>query len=270
MIKLIFSDIDGTLINDHFKVSFRTQAAIKACVQQGIPFIPVSARMPEAIKPVISDFLPQTPMISYNGALIQDASGQALVSYPMTIATALAVCTDVENNSQTVVWNVYSGDKWLSQDRDNHWIQREEAIVGVTSKEANLASLGDLSEIHKILLMGQEEEIDQLESLLRERYPDLSIAKSLPTYLEIMAKGIQKGKAVAFLAQHYQVDLSETMAFGDNFNDLDMLKVVGHPYVMANAPEAVKKSIGHVTSDHNHDGIAEILEKLELFSKDKN
>jgi hydroxymethylpyrimidine pyrophosphatase-like HAD family hydrolase len=51
-------------------------------------------------------------------------------------------------------------------------------------------------------------------------------------------------------------------AFGDNFNDLDMLKAVGQGYVMANGTKEVQKDIGIVTADHNHDGIAVVLEKL--------
>ena len=64
MVKIIFSDIDGTLITNQLIVTQRTRDALIRAVEKGIYFVPVSARMPEAIKPIIKDFLPKTPIIS--------------------------------------------------------------------------------------------------------------------------------------------------------------------------------------------------------------
>ena len=187
--------------------------------------------MPEAIKPIVADFLPQIPIISYNGAFIQDEKWKALASSPMQKTEGLAICDLVETSYPELAWNVYSADRWLSQSRQNQWILREEEVVGITSQEANEEVLEGLSEIHKLLIMGEPEQILDLEETLLARYPDLSIAKSYPYYLEIMAKGIQKGRAVEKLAQHYGIAMDDTIAFGDNFNDLDKLKAVGQGYV---------------------------------------
>ncbi|CYX20974.1 hydrolase [Streptococcus suis] len=107
--------------------------------------------------------------------------------------------------------------------------------------------------------MGEAEAIAELEKSLTKSYPHLSIAKSFPYYLEIMAAGIQKGQAVSRLADHYGIDLVDTIAFGDNFNDLDMLLAVGQGFVMENGPEAVRKKVGKTTASHNHDGIALVI-----------
>ncbi|MGT2833251.1 Cof-type HAD-IIB family hydrolase [Streptococcus halotolerans] len=262
MVKIIFSDIDGSLITDELVVTKRTQEALVKAVEKGIYFVPVSARMPEAIKPIIKDFLPKTPIISYNGAFIQDENGEEIDSSPMPIEDGVKICRYLEEAHPTIAWNVYSGEKWLSQDRSNQWIAREEDVVGISSQESNLEDVGHLSDIHKLLLMGNPDEILVVEDVLKERYPDLSIAKSYPYYLEIMASGIQKGRAVEQLSEHYGIAMSETIAFGDNFNDLDMLEAVGQGYVMANGPEAVKQAIGNVVADNNSDGIAEVLENI--------
>ncbi|MGV3200412.1 HAD-IIB family hydrolase, partial [Streptococcus thoraltensis] len=148
-----------------------------------------------------------------------------------------------------------------SQDRSNKWISREEDVVGISSQEAVLDDLNSLREIHKLLLMGEPEEVLAVEAVLKQGYPELSISKSYPYYLEIMAAGIQKGRAVARLADHYGANIQEAYAFGDNFNDLDMLEAVGNGYVMANGPEAVRQAIGKVTADNNNDGIADVLEE---------
>lgn len=266
MVKIIFSDIDGTLINHALKVTPRTRRALRHAADTGISFVPVSARMPEAIKPILKDFLPDVPMISYNGALTQDEQGQVIDSCPMSPQEAQAICQYLEKEVFDVAWNVYSSEKWLSQNRANRWISREERVVGLASKEANLEQIGRLPEVHKILLMGEPERMEALENKLNSLYSDLSVARSLPYYIEIMASGIHKGRAVQTLAQHYEVDMADTLAFCDNFNDLDMLEAVGEAYVMANASQEVKELVGHVTASHNHDGIALVLEKLGISS----
>lgn len=88
----------------------------------------------------------------------------------------------------------------MSQNRANRWISREERVVDLASKEANLEQIGRLIEVHKILLTGEPERMEALENKLKSLYSDLSIARSLPYYIEIMANGIHKGRAVQTLA----------------------------------------------------------------------
>ncbi|EHJ52913.1 Cof-type HAD-IIB family hydrolase [Streptococcus macacae] len=259
--KAIFSDIDGTLINKHFQVTERTKIAIWQAVKKGMHFIPVSARMPEAIIPIMDSIGIVTPVISYNGALIQDQDKEIIASNTMETEIALAICQFISDQYPQIVWNVYSYHAWFSEDRQNDWIQREEAIVNVKSQESSLLQLEALESVHKVLLMGSPTIIGPLERELKRLYPSLSIAQSAPYLIEIMTEGIKKGHAVKVLSDHMGIALSETIAFGDNFNDLDMLETVGTGYVMGNGPKEVQNRIGNSTADHDHDGIAMVLEK---------
>ena len=92
MVQIIFSDIDGTLINSDYQVTAATRASIVKAVQQGMVFVPVSARMPDAIQPIIQSIGISSPIISYNGALIQDQEGEVLASLPMQTQLALDIC----------------------------------------------------------------------------------------------------------------------------------------------------------------------------------
>ena len=260
MVQIIFSDIDGTLINRDYQVTAATRNSIVKAVQQGMVFVPVSARMPDAIQPIIQSIGISSPIISYNGALIQDQEGEVLASLPMQTQLALDICQFVEGHYPDIAWNIYSYQNWYAMDRQHEWIAREEAIVGLVSQEKSLSDLTDLKEVHKVLLMGDPEQIPSLEKELKKNFPELSIAQSAPYFIEIMAAGIEKGQAVRTFSDHLGVPLSETIAFGDNYNDLDMLKTVGKGYVMANGPVAVQEAIGQVTADHNQDGIAQVLD----------
>lgn len=261
MIQLIFSDIDGTLLNSAFLVTERTKKAIKKAVQNGKVFVPISARMPEAIEPIIASIGITSPIISYNGALIQHEDGQVMNSLTMQTELAVAICRFIQEGYPDIAWNVYSYHDWYAMDRQHEWVIREEMIVGLQSKESNLSALSHLKEVHKILLMGEPEQMVSLEKELKKAFPGLSIAQSAPYFIEIMAAGIEKGQTVRTFADYLGVPLGNTIAFGDNFNDLGMLKIVGKGYVMGNGPVAVQKSIGRVTDDHDHDGIAKVLER---------
>ncbi|HHL0684328.1 TPA: Cof-type HAD-IIB family hydrolase [Streptococcus agalactiae] len=247
MVRLIFSDIDGTLINSNFKVTPKTRQGIKQIVAQGATFVPISARMPEAITPIMEQIGIDSYIISYNGALIQDMQQKTIASHTMDGQVALQVCSYVSKHYSKIAWNVYRYHEWYSCDKENEWVQKEEEIVGLQSKEMSLMELEKQDRIHKLLLMGEPSLMGELENTLKAQYPHLSIAQSAPYFIEIMAPGIEKGKSAKTLA--------DSIAFGDNYNDLNLLEIVGKGFVMANAPKDLQERIGNVTQDNDNDGI---------------
>ena len=259
IVKIIFSDIDGTLINSELRVTETTKVAIREAVAQGKVFVPVSARMPEAIQPIIDSIGITGPLIAFNGALVQGEQGDVVASYPMATDLALEICEYVAQEAPAIAWNVYSFHDWYSMDRTHPWVTREEGIVQLESQEATVSELSDLEAIHKLLLMGEPSQIAPLEVQLKKKYPSVSIVQSAPYFIEVMAKGIRKGPAVKLLADSLGISMEEAIAFGDNYNDEDMLETVGKGYLMGNAPLDLQKRIGNITADHNHDGIAQVL-----------
>lgn len=258
--KLIFSDIDGTLINNKHQVTPATKEAIQHRIALGDMFIPVSARMPQAIETVGNEITTNYPMICYNGALIIDKDDQTIASQPMEIAEAESIIKLVSEEYPDVAWNVYAAREWLSPRMPANL--NEERIVQVESTRATLEDVANLPSCHKTLLIGQPQEITELQKKLQQEFTDLNIVKSSPILLEIMAKGIQKGQAVKQLINFYKVPIADTWAFGDNYNDEEMLKAVGHSVVMGNAPADLKQNADEVTLDNNHDGIAAALNKM--------
>ena len=113
--------------------------------------------------------------------------------------------------------------------------------------------------------MGDSADLDRMQEELTAKYPDLTFVRSSQTLLEIVLKGVSKASAVKIVAQEYGVDLQNCIAFGDNFNDEEMLKEVGYPFLMGNAPAELKQrfSSEQITADNNHDGVAEALEKIK-------
>lgn len=264
MAKLLFSDIDGTLINSKLEVTAKTKEAIRRQIINGNVFIPVSARMPQAIMTPAGQIMKTCPMIAYNGALVLDEMGRPLCSKYMTAKQATEICTYVEEKQNQTTWSVYSGYDWYYFPGNNSdLIKQEEQIVKVKAKTSSITQIQELKGVHKVLLLGNPEQLTEEQKELSSKYPELVIVKSAPNLLEIMVKDVSKGEGVKILAEEFNVDLKNCWAFGDNYNDEPMLKVVGHPIIMGNAPADLKRHFTDVTSDNNHDGIAEVLDHLE-------
>ncbi|WP_439240429.1 Cof-type HAD-IIB family hydrolase [Lonepinella sp. BR2474] len=251
----VFSDIDGTLLNDQHQITPRTEQAIKAVIKQGIPFIPVSARPPYAITPYIHQLQTEQAMICYSGALILDKNLTALYSV-LIEQNDLRLLNQILADYADLSINHYAGLNWFSNDLSHPWTLQESQITGL---QAELAPK-DLTEVHKILVMGDAEKIQRLEQKLKQNFPHLSIHCSKPEYLEMMNKAATKAKAIQFMENLLNVTAEQIIAFGDNFNDLDMLQYVGLSVAMGNAPDEIKQVAKQVTANNNEDGIALVLE----------
>lgn len=146
-------------------------------------------------------------------------------------------------------------------------------ILGYSGNRREITHLvpetGDIREIfgktggiHKFLFMGEQESVIRTEKRLKELYPELSIARSKPVYLEVMNGNVCKSTGVKIVCGKYNISLEQAMSFGDGQNDLDMLNAVGAGFAMANAPEEVKLAAPFVTpADNQHQGLLAVLRK---------
>ncbi|TYA48947.1 Cof-type HAD-IIB family hydrolase [Aggregatibacter actinomycetemcomitans] len=255
--KAVFSDIDGTLLNNQHQITPKTEDAIKNMLKRGIPFILVSARPPYAITPYTEQLGAQHGMICYSGALILDKNLTALYSVilePQDLQKLNELLADFAHLSISY----YAGLDWFCNDVNNDWIKQESAITGLSAA----AMPDNLTEVHKLLIMGDADEIQAVEPVLKQALPNLSIHRSKNEYLEIMNAAATKAKAIQFMEQYLGITADQVIAFGDNFNDLDMLQYAGLSVAMANAPDAVKQAAKEVAANNNEDGIALVLNRV--------
>lgn len=262
-IKAIFSDIDGTLLNSNHQVTAETKKAILKVVNNNVPFILVSARMPSGILPIQKTLAIDSPIISYNGALILDPATDKIIDSISLPQTDVRKIYQVINESYpSVSLNLYSYDQWVVSDSQNEWVVQEQEITGVSPVQHDLyAYIEENHDIHKCLCMGEPEFINQLESALKEQCPGLSIYKSKDTYLEIMSGNASKSNAIKKLESLYQITKQEIMAIGDNYNDLDMIEYAEIGVAMGNAPDEVKAVADEITLSNDENGIKHILQK---------
>ena len=127
--KIVFSDIDGTVLNSKHELLASTIEAVQKLALKNIPFVLVSARMPKAMKLILDEMNVKMPMISYGGALVLDEQNQILHDDKINKLDTKAIIDEIELLwPDDVVINYYSDDNWLVEAEDNKAEKREENI----------------------------------------------------------------------------------------------------------------------------------------------
>ncbi len=264
MDKIVFSDVDGTLLNSERQITALTEKAIKELKKRDIPFVIISARSPSGIYPILNEYDFKCPIISYSGALILDENRNILFNKGMDKSNAKEMIEFIENNHFDMAWCVYSLDEWIVKDKNDPRIIREETIVKAKAAQGSIDSITD-DKVNKILCICDPKKILETEEKMKKAFPDYSIAKSSDTLLEVMESGITKATAINTLCSRWNMDIKNAIAFGDNYNDVEMLEAVGHGFLMGNAPNELKKRFKTHTYDNNHDGIYYALLEMGLI-----
>ncbi len=261
-IKLICSDIDGTLLNKDRQLSVKTIAEIKRL--KTIPFILISSRMPKAMVHLQKELnITNLPLIAYNGGLIIH-NNQVLDTTEIENSVSKSIAYFCKNTS--IHLSLYHNDEWFVPAMD-YWAKREQNNTKVTPTVKEISATlktweAEKKGAHKIMCMGDEQEIDTLVSLIEKEHPTVIGYRSKPTYLEISHKSISKKTAIKTLLQTHYPNLSfeNIMAFGDNYNDIEMLESVGIGVAVSNAKEEVLAVSKHLTKSNKEDGVALFLE----------
>ena len=178
--------------------------------------------------------------------------------------------TVIEKCSSTSIHlSLYHADEWYVPSMD-YWANREANNTKVTPVvKANSAVLtqweNENKGAHKIMCMGDEAEIDVLYNTLEANYShEIMLYRSKPTYIEISHTSISKKTAIEVLLEkcYPTTSMSNVVAFGDNYNDIEMLKAVGLGVAVSNANEEVLAIANKVTDTNKNDGVAKMIEKL--------
>jgi HAD-superfamily hydrolase, subfamily IIB len=263
--KMVCLDIDGTLINSNHKITKRTKDVINIVAnEKKIYTVLVSARMPKGIVPLQNELNISQPLICYSGALIMDKHSNILVNKVID-PKVMKKIYDKANDANVSI-SIYKDDEWYIENIDK-WAINESEITNISPKITDFNNLikqleEQKSGANKILCMGEPEDIQFLYkniSVISKR--DINVYPSKPTYLEIMDKSVSKTSAIEFLCKEFNVERSQVIAIGDNYNDIDMIEYAELGIAMGNAPREVKERANEVTFTNDEDGVAKALEK---------
>ncbi len=263
--KLIFSDIDGTLLDSTRNISEQTVAAYNK-LRSHIPFVLISSRQPSAMYYLQKDLgIENEVLVCYNGGLI--IKGDKILSSTIIENDITCKAIKIAENID-VHLSIYRDDDWYAPAKD-YWSDREQNNTRVYPKISSFEDIYRLFQqniwgSHKMMGMGDADKIDQLISELELNFPDqLHCYRSKDTYVEIAPKNISKKTAIqTVLRELYPaIKIEECIAFGDNFNDMEMLQAVGIGVAVGNAKQEVKNIADYLTDSNKEHGVAKFLNK---------
>lgn len=291
--KLIASDMDGTLLNKYWRISDENRAAVLEAQAAGIQFVIATGRPYTNVNVILEEAGITCPVISLNGAQTHDASGKLIASQPLSKEQVRNVCsilteegmyfelmTDIGAISLSYEQYLdiahFYGELELSHLSEQ---QRYETVLRMSEErirnercqfvESFDPYLNDDSlSILKIFALTKDQQVlERCDARVRQ-LEGLAISSSAHGNLEVNSQYGHKGYAVQQYAASLGIKPEEIMAMGDGFNDLTMLQMAGKGIVMENAPQALKDIIPHQTKRNTDNGVAhairELLEHLKL------
>lgn len=265
-IRLIATDLDGTLLDGAGRVSARTRAALDAARAAGIATVPVTARQPIGVRPIAEQAGFDDWALCGNGAYgVHLRTGEHLFAeeIPADVQRQLAEALRAVIPDLLFASVRDAGERFVAQegyaavaDFSDH--KRHPQSMGGVSLDA-VVEAPSLKLVIRHASMPTEQILDALQAL---GLTGFEATLSGAPFVEVMAQGVTKATGLAQVCTRLGVDQSEVLAFGDALNDLEMLQWAGRGVAVANALEVVRDAADEVTESHLADGVALVIERM--------
>lgn len=288
MIKAVFFDIDGTLLDKHGKILPSTKKAIKEMKKKGIICGVATGRGPSDINKQIRN-LGLDIFITYNGQFIYDNTGEVIFSGSFEVSLLHKIMFYVEQKNIPFLLGInnrtegsyllkISGKKWvqyLEYVLPKYLSKKLEAIFKYFFRLSKKRKKNNEFNLNKSIL---QEAIYQCVALCDEQerrdfeiaLPECTFTCSNEYTTDIIPKSGSKARGIEKVAQYYNIQVSEIMAFGDSCNDIAMLKLVGIGIAMGNALPEVQNVAIDKTNSNNQNGISKALYKYKVLQGENN
>lgn len=260
--RLLAFDLDDTLLLPDHSLSPRAISALTQLHERGVMVALASGRMLANMLPVAAQ-LPFAPaMVSYNGALVHVHAGDETALYHRPVPAALSQRVIEWAHERDLHLHFYENDH-LYTNRIDDWkarVYREHTGANLIY-ESNFARFYG-HEATKLLIADDAERIEQLMSEAQNDFlGELTITRSRPIYLEFLHPSVDKGAGVQALCGHLEIEMENVAAFGDSYNDIEMLQSVGTAIVVENGFPAAKALADRICPPNSEDGVVQVLEE---------
>ena len=260
---LLVSDLDGTLLRDDKSISKENIKAIEYFESEGGLFSFVTGRPPIAMSPVLDQLSPKIPFGCLNGGGVYDANEKRFVDKTPISRDVFSLVEYAEKTVPTAGFEIVTFE--------TSYLYRSNAVTEELRRferlPDNYVDSFDIPGTLCKILIG--ETVERMPALMdaMHAHPDFdryTMLRTAAEYYEIMPKGCHKGKSVEALANYLNLDMSKTIAVGDNSNDAPMLRTAGVGVAVANASEDAKAAADVILSVTNEEhAIAHIIAQLE-------
>ena len=264
MIKLIASDMDGTLLNSNKELSQSIYEILKQLNEKGIIFVAISGRDIFSLREIFKDVEEDIVYASNNGNYITYKDKVIFENYienHMVDKVAQIIRKKAKHNTIYCAKNTIYSESIIP------------CIVGKRLKLKvkyirNITKIED--KILKISTFGNKNIIDRALQSISELNDELMITKSGTTCFDICRLGGTKKQGINILQDMFNVKYNETMVFGDHMNDLEMMSSAYYSFAMENAEEDVKKNARFIADTNDNVGVINAIKEVALCEKELN
>lgn len=262
--KVIISDLDGTLLNQHHVISDYTRSVFQELHQQDYLIVVATGRHHLDAMPLVERLGFPLYLVTSNGARIHSPEKELLFSTNMDSKTVKSILDlDIDPDITTVL---FKEEVWQTNIH-NEKLNSFSKDVTYHRELVNFEELEDFEAIKIFFTHENQDKLIAVRDLILEHHPEsFNHAFSLPICLEFMDKAVDKSHAIAKILEKENLDFSHAVSFGDGFNDELMLVTTGKGLIMGNAPETLKNKLSHleVIATNHEDGVAKYLSDLLL------
>ncbi|MGI6546047.1 MAG: Cof-type HAD-IIB family hydrolase [Fastidiosipilaceae bacterium] len=273
-IRLVISDLDGTLLSDLKHISAENRRAVNDLAEAGILFTIATGRMETMMMEYVRQLSVCEPIITFNGAMVRAPASNTIV-YQKTMQPEAASAMFDHCFTHKLDFLTYTDRAAYYQP----FSERVEAFfeynrlasrggstpVRLLPAETLVADNGQLKhEVLKFFVQSYDPDVLNEIAKIAARYPQLHCVSSMENSLDIMAANVSKGEGLRKLAEHYDLSLSQIAAFGDHDNDVPMLEEAGLSIAMSNGTDLCKSAAEHIAPNNNLDGFARMVRQFIL------
>jgi hypothetical protein len=262
-IKVVITDLDGTLLNKEHRISEYTKTVFQELHNQNYLIIVATGRHHLDALPIVETLGCPVYLVTSNGARIHSPQNELLFSHDISSDAIKAVLAMKIDDAFTTV--VFKENVWMTN-KYNEALNSFQTELNYLPELVNFNEVEDLSAIKMFFTHTRHSKLIELRDKIVTKYPDnFSHAFSLPLCLEFMDKTVDKSVAIAKVLEIENFNFQQTISFGDGYNDEKMLNATAFGLVMGNAPDSLKNKLSHleVILTNDADGVAKfITEKL--------
>ncbi|ABR49734.1 Cof-like hydrolase [Alkaliphilus metalliredigens QYMF] len=271
--QLIILDMDGTLLNSDKEVSEENKKALQNVKDMGMTVAIATGRIFTSARFYARMLGITAPIIACNGALIRDhQTNEVVYSNPIRLEDAIAIAKLCKEKG--VYFHFYNQEQFYIEElgfsslKYHDWNERQNESDRIhMEKMTNAVEFltNNAIEVLKFVIMDEDpKKLKEIKEALDEM-KTLETDKSWYNNLEVMNKGVSKGKAIKRLAEILQITQEKRIAFGDNYNDLSMKESVRTFVAMENGEEFVKERADYITASNDESGVAKGIKKYILL-----
>ena len=265
--RLIISDFDGTLLTTSHEVPEKVKNAISEYVAAGGVFAVCTGRTLASILPQVRALGLKGLVAAYQGTVIADIeSGRIIKNGGFAVQDSVCICQTLEERDYPI--NAYADNlMYTDLPEDDKLLNIYERITGI---QAHFVRGQKMSEFVKerglycqkiVSVVPPEKKLPLYEYLVQKLGADFEVTYSASVLVEVSPKGDDKGQALRYLATHYGIAVEDTVAIGDNLNDLPMIKAAGVGVAVQNAVPEFKQFADVICPSCDDGGVAEIIRK---------